>query len=60
MNYKNDANGEVWTASVGYLRSQYPTAIIEKYRAKALELANGGGVVSTQSHDISYTSEAVG
>ena len=59
VNYKNDANGEVWTASVGYLRSQYPTAIIEKYRAKALELANGG-VVSTQSHDISYTSEAVG
>ena len=60
VNYRNDANGEVWTASVGYLRSQYPTAIIEKYRAKALELANSGGVVSTQSHDISYTSEAVG
>ena len=55
VNYKNDANGEVWTASVGYLRSQYPTAIIEKYRAKALELANGGGIPNA-----GYSTEAVG
>lgn len=59
VNYKNDANGEVWTASVGYLRSQYPTAIIEKYRAQAEKDAKNG-VVSAQSGDVAYTAEAVG
>lgn len=56
VNYKNDANGEVWTASVGYLRSQYPTAIIEKYRAQAEKDAKNG-VVSAQSGDVAYTTE---
>lgn len=60
VNYKNDANGEVWTASVGYLRSQYPTAIIEKYRAQAEKDAKNG-VVSAQDGDVAYTTEvAVG
>lgn len=59
VNYKNDANGEVWTASVGYLQSQYPTAIIEKYRAQAEKDAKNG-VVSAQSGDVAYTTEAVG
>ena len=60
VNYKNDANGEVWTASVGYLRSQYPTAIIEKYRAQAEKDAENG-VESAQDGDVAYTTEvAVG
>lgn len=56
VNYKNDANGEVWTASVGYLQSQYPTAIIEKYRAQAEKDAENG-VESAQDGDVAYTTE---
>lgn len=57
VNFRNDDNGDVWTASVGYIQSQYPTAIVEKYRAEALEQANSGNIPNA---GYPTSSEAVG
>ena len=60
VTYKAE-NGDEWDASVGYTEEDYPSAIIEKYRAQAEKDAANGGTQSAQVGDVGYTMEtAVG